>query len=130
MLLVLTLCVLSPVQAGRIIPANMVLYEIRDVAEPMVEVLPPRASWVRWITLGLVDDAQVFKMSPALRIRDEKNLFILRQYLPAQKGKIAAVRYDTMGMVGEIWLLTPQEVDQYEAYLEREAARREQMNNY
>lgn len=131
-LLALTLCALTPVMAGRIIPTNMVLYEIRDVADPMVEVRPPRASWLRWITLGLVDDAQTFKMSPALRIRDESNRFILRQKLAAQKGKVAAVRYDTIGLVGEIWLLTPAEVNQYEAYLKQEAERREllqQMSN-
>ena len=125
LLLALTLCALTPALAGRIIPPNMALFEIREVAEPMVEVRPPRASWLRWITLGLVDDAQTLKMSPALRIRDENNRFILRQNLAAQKGKIVAVRYDTIGMVGEIWILTVPEVDQYEAYLKQEAERRE-----
>lgn len=125
LLLALTLCALMPALAGRVIPPNMALFEIRDVAEPMLEVCPPRASWLRWITLGLVDDAQTLKISPALRIRDENNRFILRQKLAAQKGKIVAVRYDTIGLVGEIWILTPAELDQYEAYLQREAERRE-----
>lgn len=123
----LALGAVLPAYAWRVIPANMTLFEIRSVSEPMLEVRPPRSSWLRWVTLGLVDNAQALKMSPALRIRDEGNRFILRQYLPAQKGKVAAVRYDTMGMVNEIWLLTESEVDKYEAYLQREAERRERL---
>lgn len=115
--------------AGRIIPRNFNLYSIVAVQDPYIKVRPPNSSWLRYLSLGLIDNAKELKLAPGLRIRNERNLFIVRKLLSNYKGRVVAVRYDTMGMVNEVLILTEKELFEFKAHLDKEAARIEALQN-
>lgn len=123
---ILTLFILlcaSSAWAQRDVPSDMSVAVLKQVALPHIKLSSGGFSWTKFLTLGLVDgNSADFQVSRFVRIRDEKDRFIVLGRLNAQVGKPVAVKRDGAGTVREIWVLTADEVQAYAERVERSAA--------
>lgn len=101
--------------AQRAVPADMDVAVLKQVAYPQIVLSDGGLSWLKVLTLGWLDgNAATFNTASDLRIKDERNRFIVRGRLTGQTGKAVAVRRDAAGNVSEIWLLTDAEKKAFE----------------
>lgn len=106
---------------------NMEVAVLRQAQFPQVQLSNEGFSWLRFLTLGWLDNSQTFNMTMNVRIRDENNRFILHGRLAEHTGKIVAIRRTQAGQISEIWLLTPAEHQAFRELAERKAAIQQQM---
>ncbi|MDO5073896.1 Uncharacterised protein [Neisseria animaloris] len=93
--------------AQRAIPEDMNVAVLKQVAYPQVVLSNGGVPWLKILTLGWLDNnVSAFNITPDLRIRDERNRFIVRGKLTAQTGKTVAIRRNAEGSINEIWILT------------------------
>lgn len=95
--------------AQRTIPEDMDVAILKKVDYPQVVLSTGGFSWLKMLTLGWLDNTSAFNISPALKIRDEKNRFIVRGKLSAKAGRAVAVKRDGGNNIIEIWVLTEPE---------------------
>ncbi len=112
MMCVCCLC-LSPAWAQRFLPQDMDMAVMKAAQYPTVVLSADGFSWLKILTLGWLDRSTQFQLSPAVRIRDESNRFIVYGKLPEHAGKAVAVRRDPQNNINEIWILTAEEREVY-----------------
>ncbi len=101
--------------AQRAVPADMDVAVLKQVAYPQIVLSDGGLSWLKILTLGWLDgNAAAFNTTPDLRIKDERNRFIVRGKLTGHTGKAVAVRRNEAGSVSEIWVLTDAEKQAFE----------------
>ncbi|EGV36895.1 hypothetical protein [Neisseria weaveri] len=94
--------------AQRMVPADMSVGKLKSVQGSQLVLGNNTLGFTEVITLGLVNNDALLEMSPALRVRDERNRFIVSGKLGANIGKHIAVRVRN-NQVDEIWILTEAE---------------------
>ncbi|QEY25705.1 hypothetical protein [Neisseria zalophi] len=101
--------------AQRAVPADMDIAILKQVNYPQVVLSNGGIPWLKILTLGWLDNnVSAFNTTHDLRIKDERNRFIVRGKLPYHTGKTVALRRDAAGNITEIWLLTPAEKQAFE----------------
>lgn len=108
----LTLVILflsSVTWAQRVIPEDMDIAVLKQVDYPYITLGHNGISWIQILTLGWLDNGKVLQTTQDVRIRDERNRFIVRGKLAAYTGKAVAIRRDGTNNINEIWILTEPE---------------------
>lgn len=101
--------------AQRTVPAEMEVAVLKQVAYPQIVLGDGGFPWLKVLTLGLLDNRDsAFNTTHDLRIKDERNRFIVRGRLAVHTGKTVAVRRDGAGNITEIWVLTDAEQRMFE----------------
>lgn len=101
--------------AQRVVPADMDVAILKQVNYPQVVLSNGGIPWLKILTLGWLDNnVSAFNTTHDLRIKDERNRFIVRGKLSSHIGQTVALRRDTAGNITEIWLLTPAEKQVFE----------------
>lgn len=118
---ILGLMFVLPALAGRVLPQNMDMAVLKSAQYPQVELTEDGFSWLKFLTVGWLDGAKKFTLTPAVRVRTEKNLFVTHNNLPKFAGKAVAVRRNQQNQIEEIWVLTEAE---REIYRQRAEAKR------
>ncbi|MDO1509997.1 MULTISPECIES: hypothetical protein [unclassified Neisseria] len=109
--------------AQRTVPDDMDVAVLKQVAYPQVVLSNDGISWLKILTLGWLDNnVSAFNTTHDLRIRDERNRFVVRGKLASKTGKTVAVKRDAEGNINEIWVLTEGEE---EAVKQRAAVRQQ-----
>ncbi|MDO5639791.1 MAG: hypothetical protein Q4G28_07960 [Neisseria sp.] len=115
---VLAVCILlcsSLTWAQRGIPEDMDVAILKEVNYPLVVLSTGNFPWLKVLTLGWLDNTSAaFKVSPNIKIKDERNRFIVRGRLVAQTGKAVAVKRDGGNNIEEIWVLSNPERRMFE----------------
>lgn len=119
--IVLGLLFTLPALAGRVLPQNMDMAVLKSAQYPQVELTEDGFSWLKLLTIGWLDGAKQFQMTPTVRIRSQQNLFVTYNNLPKFAGKAVAVRRNNKNQIEEIWILTEAE---REVYRQRAEAKR------
>lgn len=101
--------------AQRTVPADMDVAVLKQVNYPQVVLSNGGFPWLKILTLGWLDNnVSAFNTTHDLRIKDERNRFIVRGRLVGHIGKTVAVRRDDSGNIREIWVLTDSEQKAFE----------------
>lgn len=101
--------------AQRTVPADMDVAVLKQVNYPQVVLSNGGFPWLKILTLGWLDNnVSAFNTTHDLRIKDERNRFIVRGRLVGHIGKTVAVRRDDSGNISEIWVLTDSEQKAFE----------------
>ena len=95
--------------AQRAVPDDMDVAVLKEVAYPQIVLGNNGISWLKILTLGWLDNSRVFNVTSGLRVKDERNRFIVRGKLASHVGKTVAVRRDDGNNITEIWILTEPE---------------------
>lgn len=107
--------------AQRAVPADMDVAVLKKVDYPKIVLSDGGLSWLKVLTLGWLDgNAAAFNAAADLRIKDERNRFIVRGRLAGHTGKTVAVRRDGGGNIREIWVLTDAEKAAFEQHAKRQ----------
>lgn len=109
---ILAVCILlcsSLSWAQRTIPDDMDVAILKEVNYPQIVLSNGGISWLKILTLGWLDNTSAFNISPGLKIKDERNRFIVRGKLTAKIGKTIAIRRDGGNNIQEIWILSEPE---------------------
>lgn len=101
--------------AQRTVPADMDVAVLKQVNYPQVVLSNGGFPWLKILTLGWLDNnVSAFNTTHDLRIKDQRNRFIVRGKLVGHIGKTVAVRRDDSGNISEIWVLTDSEQKAFE----------------
>lgn len=101
--------------AQRTVPADMDVAVLKQVNYPQVVLSNGGFPWLKILTLGWLDNnVSTFNTTHDLRIKDQRNRFIVRGKLVGHIGKTVAVRRDDSGNITEIWVLTDAEQKAFE----------------
>lgn len=111
--------VMGSAWAARMIPPNMQVAKLKAASYPTVVLANDGWDWMKVLTLGWLDGSQTYQMTAGVRIRNQKNLFVVHGQLPRFAGEAVAVRFGNANQIEEIWILTPQERDQLRLRAER-----------
>lgn len=126
-ILLLGLMLAAPAWAGRVLPQDMDMAVMKSGQYPEVVLTSEGFSWLKLLTLGWLDKAQAFQLTPAVRIRNQQNLFVTYNHLPRFAGQAVAVRRNPAGQISEIWILTEAEK---EVFRQRAKAREQLQKQY
>lgn len=120
----LALCVLlcsSPAWTQRTLPNDMDVAVLKKVELPYLTLSRGGFSWTRLFTLGLVDgNSAKLQVTRFVKIRDEKDRFLVLGRLTRQEGRVVAFRRDDAGIVREIWILDEGEAEAFARQAEQE----------
>ncbi|QEY24151.1 hypothetical protein [Neisseria animalis] len=99
--------------AQRQIPADMDTAVLKNVDLPYITVDYGGFSWQKLLSLG-ISSGQTARLpvSRFVRIKNERNRFIVIGRLGIQTGKTVALKQDGSGVVQEIWILNAAEQNQ------------------
>lgn len=112
---VLILLCSSLTWAQRTVPTEMDVAVLKQVNYPQVVLSNGGFPWLKILTLGWLDNnVSAFNTTHDLRIKDERNRFIVRGKLMLHLGKTVAVRRNDAGNITEIWVLTDAEQKAFE----------------
>ena len=70
-------------------------------------------SWVKLMTLGIADSAKNFQMSPGVKVRNQKNVFVTRSKISMYGGNFVAFKRNGKDQIQEIWVLNADEVEKF-----------------
>ncbi|MDO5686925.1 MAG: hypothetical protein Q4G42_06045 [Neisseria sp.] len=125
-MLMLSLMLAAPAWAGRVLPQDMDMAVIKSAQYPEIVLTPEGFSWLKFLTLGWLDKAQSFQMTAAVKVRNQKNLFVTHGNLPRFAGEAVAVRRNNSNQITEIWVLTEPEKEIFrQRALQREQLQRQ-----
>lgn len=99
--------------AARALPPTMDIAVLKASQGKEVVLSPDGFSWLKFFTLGWLDQSKEFEMSTAVKVRDESNRFITYGRLSKHHGKLVAVKRDPYNYINEIWILTDREHEQF-----------------
>ena len=110
--LIVVLCLMFsmvPVFAGRVFPNYLQFVQLREVnlRAGQVKVIDARSGFVT----RMYKKPVTYKLSAAVRIRDEGNRFVVRNRLNGYSGRLVGIRLMN-GSVNEIWVLSEEEIGQ------------------
>ena len=72
--------------AQRAVPDDMDVAVLKEVAYPQIVLGNNGISWLKILTLGWLDNSRVFNVTSGLRVKDERNRFIVRGKLVSHVG--------------------------------------------
>ncbi|ASK26828.1 hypothetical protein [Neisseria chenwenguii] len=101
---------LPALAAQRDLPADINVAVLKKVELPYLELGNGGVSWIKILTLGLVDGkAQKFQISRFARIKDENDRYTSAAKLQTKTGRPIAVKRDAAGVIREVWVLHDEE---------------------
>lgn len=114
LLAVLLLCAAGSAQAGRELPSGMLVGVVDSASFPVITLKRPRPSLLkRVVSLGLYDKTISYPVAVSVRIRDQKNLFVVNGQMPLLKEKFVGLKSGINGQVTQIWVMTEAEASEY-----------------
>ena len=104
----LLLSVSSAFAAGRFVPDDLIFVQIRDVNTRTMEIKLVNAS--DGFIKRIYKSAYIFRIAQGVRIKDERNKWVVRGKLPNYKGYVFGVRFSNAGQLNEMMILSDEEI--------------------
>jgi len=101
-------------EAGRDLPAGMLVGVVDSASFPVITLKRPKPSLVKQVvSLGFYEKTVSYPVAVSVRIRNENNLFVVNGLMPQLKGKFVGLKNGINGEVNQIWVMTEAEAADY-----------------
>lgn len=101
-------------QAGRDLPAGMLVGVVDSASFPVITLKRPKPSLVKQVvSLGFYEKTVSYPVAVSVRIRNENNLFIVTGLMSQLKDKFVGLKSGINGEVNQIWVMTEAEAADY-----------------
>ena len=98
---------------ARELPDDIEVAYMKSAQYPTVQFSSGGFSWVKLMTLGIADSAKNFQMSPGVKVRNQKNVFVTRSKISMYGGNFVAFKRNGKDQIQEIWVLNADEVEKF-----------------